>query len=809
MSLSVSRASVLTVALLAAVLPARATQWILVLHPGGTDWQIQEAEKITFNGKDKLRAGSAQNLNLPADQYKKLPATPIAGMLRINAGGYLVRKDGGRWSPVAPDGANVKGSTSFAALWSAATVVTQKDKNAKSGASLRPADVFAILPGSDRNSAVVEFLSDAANFSGVGEKDATAAFDERMSLLVAVAPGITGAPSTKLQQLLLVEMDSTNQKLSSGIAHVSDLQHGLQYVAVSEKAYPNDDRQKKARAALTEKMDWLNQRVAILKAFNAGERWDGFVDKYGDFERWDNSYEDIRKLREKAFQESTRQHLAEGKRLRDAKQFELALQELKLAALRDPSNKEVSGLVEATGVDAGHTEKRCRPVDKTTTTYSIVTRRLALSDAAIRSGKLGDANDALTEAEALEKNDPRIVLDRAKWYQANKEPLKALTTLDGYDRLACTPEETSDGDVLRTTISYELKSTKETLKATIDKAEADGDYVLALSSAQTGLGLDPGDLDFLRHGGFDSAILRKLDDAGKLLNQYLKLSQTPSSNAKQRTEVYNSLPLITPTLQEPGGKPNWFSGYNLPANVFYDPISLMANAHPAEVKASRKMTTEFEWKDGVLGAVHTTTQQPGEKGYDVYFDYFKGGKGVRRVSSEPFSDAKDELPTPRFTVAGMVGTGKGSYTGLANHPVVDPIMIRRLTGRNVAVIVAGNPYFHPFVWSGVYVFLAEYDDRGRVKSARLLTTGDQHPHTFDFQWDGWQLGSIAERPSSGETGNYHRTMSYTGGKLTGEVISFGGRNSKVEYKYKGDDLVEAHFDDDPSLDSRNRTVTFR
>jgi len=48
--------------------------------------------------------------------------------------------------------------------------------------------------------------------------------------------------------------------------------------------------------------------VAILKAFRAGEFWDAYLDKYGDFERWDNSYLDLRKSREQAFLLSGQQH---------------------------------------------------------------------------------------------------------------------------------------------------------------------------------------------------------------------------------------------------------------------------------------------------------------------------------------------------------------------------------------------------------------------------------------------------------------------------------------------------------------------
>jgi len=47
-----------------------------------------------------------------------------------------------------------------------------------------------------------------------------------------------------------------------------------------------------------------------------GELWDALIEKYSDFERWDNSFADIRKLREAAFQKSMAEHVAAANRLR-------------------------------------------------------------------------------------------------------------------------------------------------------------------------------------------------------------------------------------------------------------------------------------------------------------------------------------------------------------------------------------------------------------------------------------------------------------------------------------------------------------
>jgi hypothetical protein len=70
--------------------------------------------------------------------------------------------------------------------------------------------------------------------------------------------------------------------------------------------------------------------------------------------------------------------------------------------------------------------------------------------------------------------------------------------------------------------------------------------------------------------------------------------------------------------------------------------------------------------------------------------------------------------------------------------------------------------------------------------------------------------SIAERGAQpGTQGNYRREMRYEGNRLTSEVIRFQGKESRIDYKYNGDRLLEAECSGDPSIDGRSRKVTFR
>jgi len=152
----------LALALICGAIPIHAAQVIIVLRPGGTGWQVVEAEKIAFNQKEKLRTGSSQSLDLRPDDYKKLLPVDIvrAGTLRRHAGGYLVRRVESGWVPVAADGAQVKTATTFAALWSVAAVAYQEQAKGKTATPLRADEIYAILPGPERSESLANLIAD-------------------------------------------------------------------------------------------------------------------------------------------------------------------------------------------------------------------------------------------------------------------------------------------------------------------------------------------------------------------------------------------------------------------------------------------------------------------------------------------------------------------------------------------------------------------------------------------------------------------------------------------------------------------------
>ena len=359
---------------------------------------------------------------------------------------------------------------------------------------------------------------------------------------------------------------------------------------------------------------------------------------------------------------------------------------------------------------------------------------------------------------------------------------------------------------LRDDIEGEIKRSRDKYDHDIEADRKNGDFVQGRLAAETILKVAPKDPNFLYDAGVFSAVTRHETEARDYLHGFLSASQSTMADTKKRADVIGWLPSIE-TSSTPAahlGVANWFSGTAAAPGTFYCPMSLLPNPKPLDVKATHKQNTTYEWSGNQLLSVSTSTLESGSSEVKIYFDYRGEGKGVKRLNTKPLLPEKTHTP-PRFSGDGaVVEQSDDVYPVLFNNPDVNPYLVEKLMGQRVGVIVSGNSYFHPFVWDGVHVFLAEYDSEGRVKSARELHAAT--PRAFDFKWEGTRLSAIVE---TGAAEGYSRTMEYEGDRILSETIHFRGRDSRIRYKYKGDRLAEAECDSDPSIDNRARRVTFR
>ena len=102
MKMRASRVAALLGLVCAAAGTASAGKYVVVLH-NAAGWQLHSAEKISINGKIKIRRAPDAKPEIAAEVYQRLtPEMLGAAPLRVHRGGYLVVRSGQAWNPVFP-----------------------------------------------------------------------------------------------------------------------------------------------------------------------------------------------------------------------------------------------------------------------------------------------------------------------------------------------------------------------------------------------------------------------------------------------------------------------------------------------------------------------------------------------------------------------------------------------------------------------------------------------------------------------------------------------------------------------------------
>jgi hypothetical protein len=325
--------------------------------------------------------------------------------------------------------------------------------------------------------------------------------------------------------------------------------------------------------------------------------------------------------------------------------------------------------------------------------------------------------------------------------------------------------------------------------------------------AMQGLKMKSDDAELLYYAGMTSLITRKPKESAEYFTRYLEVSNTLDAKPEERVQVRRWLSSTAPSslaesTPSAPGDPNWLSGKPLPKGVFYCPISLAFQPHIDRIDASNKLKTTFEWDGEKLKSVtpvfekgeHITPERKISLAYD---------DRARQVAWASDDDvARGPVP------ADPDEAYKRSSQLLLNNPYVDPVAIQKLTGKNVALGIAGNRFFSPYGWEKVYYFRLTYDESGRVSRAQELSSPKGTPGDLilEFDWSGMQLNAV--RGFQAKVKIYERTMQYQDGRLVAEDVQGSGKSSRTKYTYAGNRLVSAESNNDPSLDNRSRKVAF-
>jgi hypothetical protein len=302
-------------------------------------------------------------------------------------------------------------------------------------------------------------------------------------------------------------------------------------------------------------------------------------------------------------------------------------------------------------------------------------------------------------------------------------------------------------------------------------------------------------------------ILRQPESARGAFQRYLDVTTNLDANEEERAGVRQWLASLRKPQPAAEGAADWVSNLPAPAGVFYSPVSLAFQPRIDRMVASNKMTVTFDWEGVRLKSITSVSENdPVARERKIVFVYDDRNAGVAWAGTgkDPRGPASPD-PDDLF---------RRSMVRLANNPYADPVAIETITGKSVALGIAGNHFFDPFVWDDVHYFQFTYDGRGRVSQARELAgpTGEPGDRWVDFKWDGaWlqEVDAYQGADAAHRTKIYQRTLQYQDNRLVSEEVRFQGKFSGIRYGYNGGRLVSAVSDRDTSPDDRSRQVTFR
>ncbi len=787
--------------LLVFILIARSLSAAVVVTRSEKGYQFNDAVSITVNGKDKvLTLGRQPKLAAPIN---KLPNTHLTGTLLKDADAAIpgmYTEDGMEY--LLPEGLPKTAPANPAEIWVTARISYKKAQNDKTPTEVPTAAFVAFLAGGVEE--LAHLCRDDHQLELVGGKGK--AFATQMDLMAAVVRAYPADPSVaRLEKFVEQSMRQRYDRFENGTAGIETLQQGLKLAELSKVVYPAQPEQVKLRKALADRQAWLDRKIAVLRAFAAAKEWDAFLLGDRDFEKYQHSFPEMVKMHTDALTASLQVHRLTGDERLNEKEFGAAWREFRLASFRQPSDKVLQQNVMMAWTDYSRQaaiDNQGKQKQLTAGQREAIKQALLFATNYKAANKLEEAFRSVGEAESIDPESLPVLLKKAEVLGAQHDFNRAFAALDAYD-LRAVNEEREPASKLRAELLYQRTSTLEDVKVQFRKAWAESSFRTAYDLGLLGLRAKDDDAELLYGAGLAAVIARNPTQGRAFLSRYLEAANTLDANSEQRAKVRALLPSIVAADRSGNGTSNWLSGKKLPPGVYYCPASMAFQPPIDHIEASGKMRVTFEWNGDKLQAIVPTFEKAerstGER--KISFAY---GPNFPQVASVAFDDAA-RAPATTDPDAFV----KQSSLVLQNNPYIDPVAIQQFTGKNIAVGIAGNRFFEPFVWDKIHYFQLTYDEQGRISQAREMASPQSAPgdSMLEFEWDGQQLDSITGY--QGKSKVYERSMTYQDSRLVGEEIQAQGKSSRIKYVYNGGRLISATCDKDPSLDDRSRQIFFR
>ena len=784
----------------------------ILITRSGQGLKFTDAAAITVNSKDKaLSLGDKPAIG---GAISKLPAATLAGiLLKDSDSGVLLeyQYQSGKSEYLLPQGLPKDAPDDPAGIWKTARIAYKQAASDKTGTDIEISEFVAFLPdGIDQLTALCMDSRALQWIGGTGKNVPT-----QVALMSATVKAYAANPAIAIMQKSVEDaMRTRYDAFENGAGGIEVLDEGLQFCSLSQAVYPDSPERENLCKLLTDRKAWLDRKIAVQKAFAAAGRWDAFLLGDRGLEAYRQSLPEMAKVHTEALVGSMQFHINAAATLEREGDYGAAYREFRLAGMRQPSDaavreQKLQAWTEYSRRNAMDLKPRRSKLGAGP--QSAAERDLFFADQNKLARKLDDALKNVRDAEAvIQSSLPagsfsnsilKVWHIEAEILGAQDRVDEALAVLDTYDMHAV-DEERTQADKLRNQLLFDLNTSLKSLKGKVQAAWSEGNFGAAQQLSAQGLRMDANDADLLYYFGLSALFKRDTKQGRDFLARYLDVSDNLDANQEQRAQVGRLLANAGAPLGDVHGEANWLSGDKLPKAVFYSPLSLAFGPHIDRIDASGKFHVTFDWNGERLKSV-TPAYEKEDRGASEVKIRFGYEDRVPQVFWA--ADTGEAYPS---TFTDPDEAYKRDTVLLPNNPLVDPLAIQRITGKNLTLAIAGNRFFNPFVWEKLHYFRLTYDEKGRAIHAQEVSGPNGKPgdQTLDFEWSGLQLTAV--RGFVGKTGNYERTMQYQDGLLVGEDIQGQGKPSHIKYNYAGDRLVSADATTDATLDNRNRKVTF-
>ncbi|MGC4052821.1 MAG: tetratricopeptide repeat protein [Paludibaculum sp.] len=803
---------------LCAAATAAATSLLVRKSAAGVSYE--PVERIFLNGKEQVRIVTGDGQFAPQAQ-RKLALIKTATLRSIRkdpqTGVFYGTDSSGKSVILFPD--SMKSSETPATAFGKATLAVLTAGQKKPGTPVAAGEFLALLAGNAADEMACSYAGQESNFN-LGAPSASLALQAR-AMTAAVSAYGNSAACGRMKTALESSLRHAIDAFESGRGTAEGLARAIWLAELSDRTYRNEPAQIALRGQLAQRRAWLDRHLRIARALEAGSQWDAYLLKVRELERYQEAFTELKVAYRNALEKSRDEHMANAALRTNRKDFRGAYEEYQKSLKRDPAHSVARERAENARLEMLDTMPCEKPaIDLNSTVGVVVNRHIELAKVYLEESKIDDAVAEIVAAERVHTEIPGVLLMKARIQRAQGKFVEAMATLERHDRAVCSRAERAASEPVRVQLIVALRKAREGKLKTVKELVAGSRYGSAMREIQEGLQADPDNNDLLLEGGRLAPALRQRDEARKLLARFLSASDNLSGDPKARTEAQRLIETLAaakpaPAMAAAGEPVNWMSGVAAPRDVFYDPSSLAFSVPPVEVRGSDKLHAAFNWKGPRLESVVSDSESKLAQGsHAVSFAYDPAGC-VSRV----FEGAKPQAnPRPMQTDLHEPFQGPGAPVLLSNHPLLDLSYIERELHQQVGLIVAGNRYFHPFVWETPVVFRVSYDELGRVASARQVieagTGRSLAPEVATFTWEGAKLqailvsGARADGTADPARPLYSRKLRYVNGRLAGEDISYGGYHARIEYRFNGGRLVSADCEKDHSLDGRSRQVRF-